>query len=504
MASMTMYNNFINNIINPFLLKNLDVIFLFYGLAFIFLGANIIFRITATKKSEFRLLNILWLLAGFGLTHGINELLDMFAFNRGENLFFQIAGLILLCISYLFLLLFGYRIVNLGKKMIPGIMLFPVLALLFFGLPAIFGASSYQLWNIASRYFLGFTGAILTAIGFVLYYQSESDKLKKFRLRDYFFASALLFGLYGILGGMMVPPAKFFPASILNTAAFLYITGLPVQFFQAFCAVGIAWSVISIMHIFFLEEEAERIQLEEDEVKLIELREVDRMKTEFMSIVPHELRTPLTSIINFVSLLGQDTFGKLTDEQKGFVAKIKLNTAHLQDVVESVLDFTRIESGQKFELKKEPFSVPKEVEEAAEGVKPELEKKEILFKIDLAPNLPTILGDGAKFERVLTNILGNSAKFAPRGGTVELSARANEKEVTFKITDNGIGVPKDQLERIFDKFYQVDSSITREHGGIGMGLTIARQIVEAHGGKIQAESDGPGKGTSIIFTIPIV
>jgi signal transduction histidine kinase len=235
-----------------------------------------------------------------------------------------------------------------------------------------------------------------------------------------------------------------------------------------------------------------------------ELKKVDRMKSEFMSMVSHEMRTPLTSILGFLELLEQGVFGELLDTQKESVLKIKKQALHLLDLISSILDITRIEFGQKFEIQKGPISIVRAISEVAEGMKPEFDGKEIELVLRIAPDLPTLAGDEAKIKRMITNVLGNALKFTPKKGVVEVNASATEKEVIIKISDTGIGIPKDKLEKIFDKFFQVDSSLTREYGGIGMGLTIARQIAEAHGGSIRAESEGPGRGSTFVITLPIL
>ncbi|MFH1347097.1 MAG: ATP-binding protein [Candidatus Margulisiibacteriota bacterium] len=236
---------------------------------------------------------------------------------------------------------------------------------------------------------------------------------------------------------------------------------------------------------------------------MYELKKVDRMKTEFLAIISHELRTPLTPIKGYLSLLERGVQGDLSDKQKETINKINIQATHLEHLINSVLDISRIESGRKFEIEREPLSITEELNHTAEGMRTEFEKKEIKFDAILASNLPTISGDGAKIGRLITIILSNAVKFTPKHGTVKLEAQASDKEVTVKTSDTGTGLAKDQLEKIFDKFYQVDSSYTREQGGIGMGLTIAKEIVKAHGGKIWAESEGLGHGSTFIFTLPI-
>jgi len=153
-----------------FFITNLDFVFFIYGFSFSILGIIIFVQLRVTKKSNFELLNILWLLAWFGFIHGINEFMDMFMLIKGNLLLLKILGSSALLISFLFLFLFGYRLINIGERKKLGI-LFPIaIALLFFGMPVLSGATSFDTWNISSRYFLGFPCAMLIAVGFISYY----------------------------------------------------------------------------------------------------------------------------------------------------------------------------------------------------------------------------------------------------------------------------------------------------------------------------------------------
>ena len=264
--------------LSDFLTKNLDFVFFIYGFAFTILGIIIFFQLRVTKESEFKLLDILWLLAWFGFIHGINEFMDMFMLIKGDLLFLRILGSSALFISFLFLFLFGYRMINIGERKRVGIWFPFTIALLFIGMPILSGATSFNIWNISSRYFLGFPGAILSAIGFISYYKSEAKKLGEAKVEKYFILIALLFGLYAILGGWIVPQANFYPASVINNVWFFSSFGIPVQIFRALIAVGIAWSLWNIVNIFNIEEAAEHKRVNE---KLRESEERYRTIIEF-------------------------------------------------------------------------------------------------------------------------------------------------------------------------------------------------------------------------------
>jgi PAS domain S-box-containing protein len=245
----------------------------------------------------------------------------------------------------------------------------------------------------------------------------------------------------------------------------------------------------------------ERKQAEEEKIKDVELHERDRMKTEFLSMVSHEMRTPITPINGYLQLLLSGKIGPLTPEQKQTMLLMQRQSKHLLILIDSIIDVSRIETGRTLVLSKTPVFLDDLLKRVIEAMGDQFEEKGIELKAELSAHLP-ILADEAKLERVITNILGNALKFVPRGGSVAVGARVEAGAARVSFADNGIGIDRENLEKIFEKFYQVDSSNTRAAGGIGMGLTIAREIVEAHGGKIWAESDGLGKGAALIFTLP--
>jgi signal transduction histidine kinase len=155
------------------------------------------------------------------------------------------------------------------------------------------------------------------------------------------------------------------------------------------------------------------------------------------------------------------------------------------------------------EIKKEPVLLKRLLDEIAQAMAPQFSEARVSFAVDLPPDFPTIEGDPDKLSQLLSNILGNSLKYIPQGGWIKVSGSLKGDQVEVGILDNGIGVAKENLEKIFEKFFQVDSSITRTSGGMGLGLSIAREIVEAHGGKIWAESEGLGWGLAVKFTLPV-
>ncbi len=252
--------------LGDFFIKNLDIVFFIYGVTFLVLGIIIFLQLRVTEKSEYRMLNILWLLAFFGVTHAMHEFMDMFALIKGEIIFLKIIGGIFLFISYLCLFLFGYQLINVSRREKRSILFPSIIIVLFFALQTFLEGHilwNNGLWDILTRYVLGFPGGILSAVGFLLYYQSESEKLSRIKVKKYFIFTALLFGIYGTLGGLIVPRESFFPASVINDTSFFAWFGIPVQFFRAISAIGIAFSILHVVNIFNIEEAAEHKRTEE-------------------------------------------------------------------------------------------------------------------------------------------------------------------------------------------------------------------------------------------------
>ncbi len=244
---------------------NLDVIFFIYGLTFVAMGIAIWAQ--PKRKSEFKLANILWLLAGFGLIHGTNEFLDMWVIIKGENPALDIVRSLILIVSYLFLFEFGVRLFCIcGKKYCEraGNLLSPWLTLVVGLTVFIFGFISADFWKTGTiwvRYLLGFPGGILVSFGFVIYYRYEEEKFKILKAKKYFFLAGLSFFAYGILGGLVVSRGDFFPSNWINTDSFLRIAHAPVQIFRAICAIIITWAVFGVIRI-FNREIVKKLQME--------------------------------------------------------------------------------------------------------------------------------------------------------------------------------------------------------------------------------------------------
>ena len=241
-----------------------------------------------------------------------------------------------------------------------------------------------------------------------------------------------------------------------------------------------------------------------------EEKKADDMKTELVSVVSHELRTPLTAIRNALFLLGGTKLGSLNPGQNRFVDLAKRNVEQLIGIINDLLDLSKIEAG-KMHLELAPTSMAQEIENALASLQPQAEAKGVSLQWTIAPNLPPVFGHAASIQRVMVNLVGNAIKFTDRGGVVKVeSTRAGSDEVAGEagavrvtVSDSGVGIPKDQLESIFEKFHQVEAEETRTSPGTGLGLSISRELVKAHHGRIWAESE-TGSGSRFSFVIPIL
>lgn len=242
-------------------------------------------------------------------------------------------------------------------------------------------------------------------------------------------------------------------------------------------------------------------QLEES---IAELKRLDQIKSEFVAVASHELRTPLTAIKNAVELVLMEKMGKLNENQKKFLTMAERNISRLMNILNDLLNLSRIESG-KMVLKLEELNLRTILELIYFTFQPQAEEKAIELKLDLPPGLPLVYGDREKVEQVLNNLVNNALKFTPKKGEIIISVRRcaeDEGMVAISVKDTGIGIPPDQIDKIFEKFYQVESSLQRSHGGTGLGLAISKGLVEAQRGKIFVQSE-VGEGSTFTFTLPI-
>jgi signal transduction histidine kinase len=226
----------------------------------------------------------------------------------------------------------------------------------------------------------------------------------------------------------------------------------------------------------------------------------NRAKSEFLANMSHELRTPLNAILGFTEIMLDELYGEVPPSLREPLLDIQTNGRHLLRLINDVLDLSKIEAG-RLELGVGEYSVQEIVEVVHASLKSLALEKGLAFTASVAPDIPTARGDGRRLTQCLLNLAGNALKFT-RQGRVEIDVRRDGEWLVYRVTDTGIGIPKDEVENIFDEFRQVDTTITREYGGTGLGLSITKRLVEMHGGRIGVESE-PGKGSSFFFTVPL-
>ncbi|HUJ22941.1 MAG TPA: PAS domain S-box protein [Bryobacteraceae bacterium] len=231
-----------------------------------------------------------------------------------------------------------------------------------------------------------------------------------------------------------------------------------------------------------------------------EVEKVNRLKDEFLASMSHELRTPLNSIIGFSDLLAERGDAQFTPKQKRFIGHIQQGARHLLELINDILDLSKIESGH-LELKYEDFDVSAALVEVLTTIRPMAASKNIEVAANVPPGL-ILYADRLRFKQVLYNLLSNALKFTAAAGHVAIEGSANDGWAAFLVSDTGIGIPAEEHEAIFSSFHQVGTTTKGVREGTGLGLAITKRLVEQHGGKIWVESE-PGKGSRFSFTIPL-
>jgi signal transduction histidine kinase len=231
------------------------------------------------------------------------------------------------------------------------------------------------------------------------------------------------------------------------------------------------------------------------------LRELDQLKSTFVSIVSHELRTPMTSIKGYVENMLDGLTGYLTEKQFSYLGRVKYNVERLTRMINDLLDLSRIEAG-RVELALRPVSLLELVTEVLESLQALAREKSLTLEARYADLLSMIHGDRDKLHQVLTNLIQNAIKFTPPGGAVLVESLVRDDQfVQVSVTDTGCGIQPEDLAKVFEKFYRGESTPTDARGA-GLGLAIVKSLVELHGGRIWVESV-PGAGSRFFFTIPV-
>jgi signal transduction histidine kinase len=285
---------------------------------------------------------------------------------------------------------------------------------------------------------------------------------------------------------------------------------------------GLRALLTSNMHLASVRESYRELEHKSDKLQFAydRLKELDRLKSNFLATVSHELRTPLTSIIGYSEMLLEGIAGDVVGEQREFVTTIREKGEQLLGLIKGLLDLSKLESGT-MSLRKAPTDVAALVKDVAQTMAPHAMKKGVVVGGEVEPGLPELWADVERLRQVLLNLTENAIKFTPSGGSIRIAARlasmsvamggddaglvllgAQRPAVEFRVADTGIGIPEGERQRVFDAFYQVDSSSTREQGGTGLGLSIVKRLVDGHDGDVHVEANQP-HGTVFVVLIPI-
>jgi signal transduction histidine kinase len=264
---------------------------------------------------------------------------------------------------------------------------------------------------------------------------------------------------------------------------------------QAFMAVTAATFLVLGASISERHEAEERLRRAHQTVT-----EANRAKSEFLAVMSHELRTPLNAISGYVDLMSMESPDPVTETQRTYLSRIQNNQRHLLAMIEDVLSFARVEAG-RVSLSIQTVPVCEMLDSLESLVEPELQRKELSFTRDPCDPSLAVRADPEKLRQILLNLLANAIKFTPAGGRVGVGATRDRGRIRMRISDSGIGIASDQLERVFEPFFQVDRGMTRSYSGIGLGLAIARDFARAMGGTVRLESQ-PGQGTIAWLELP--
>jgi PAS domain S-box-containing protein len=278
-----------------------------------------------------------------------------------------------------------------------------------------------------------------------------------------------------------------------------FFTGKRISYGGETCLVGVGIDI------------SERVRMEAERAKRFQAEAADRIKSAFLATMSHELRTPLNSIIGFTGIVLQGLAGPLNTEQNKQLEMVRTSARHLLELVNDVLDISKIEAGQ-FEIASEPFSLDQSLARVLALVAPQAEARQLALTAEISGELGETIGDERRFEQILLNLLSNAIKFTEQG-TVTLGAKllsdrilpdetTGQAAVRVWVSDTGIGIKPDELQSLFQPFQQIDSGLSRKHEGTGLGLVICRRLARLMGGEISVESEWE-KGSTFSITLPL-
>jgi signal transduction histidine kinase len=226
------------------------------------------------------------------------------------------------------------------------------------------------------------------------------------------------------------------------------------------------------------------------------LKQVDRVKSEFVHTVSHDLRSPLTSVLGYTELVGR--VGPLNEQQNEFINRIRASVKNITSLVDDLLDLSRIESG--FDMRREVIHLENILNFALDTLEGQFKVNDLSVQLDIDEELPEVRGNPVRLRQLMDNLLSNAAKYSPVGSTIGISLHSEDNQIILRVADEGVGIPQSERERIFEKFYRA-SNVPEEVGGSGLGLAIVKSIVDLHQGRIWVEST-KGKGSTFFVVLP--
>jgi len=355
------------------------------------------------------------------------------------------------------------------------------------------------------RYYIVF---VITSTIFITYLHystgTEAHALHSI-YAELYYIPILLGALLGLRGALLT----YLFVSILYLP-FIFISWTNTSLFLVGKLLHLLFTGLFAFIAGYLIDRQRRYQkkLEQDK---IELQKLDKLKSSFLANVSHELRTPMTAITGFTDLLLDRVDGPINEEQEKSLKKVASHSRQLLQLINNVLDVSKMESGERIQLQLKEFDLKVLIESVVSTFNPIIKQKSLNLTVNIDENLPPIYADEDRIEQTVINLLSNAVKFTDKGSItidVRLSIRGIKQGETpifadICITDTGIGIKEEDINKIFDKFTQVDSSLNRQYEGTGLGLNIVKKLVEINGGEIWVTSKY-GEGSTFCFTLPFL
>ncbi|MBI2865613.1 MAG: HAMP domain-containing histidine kinase [Chloroflexi bacterium] len=470
-------------------------VFLFYGLSFIALGLVIGLQARSPVPALPRA--ALWFLAAFGFLHGAHEWVEMADLCRtggsahnGDPVLL-LGDVVLAAASFACLLQYAVEaLIKLDNwprwlRAAPG-GIFLLLAAIFVALElpsgAIAGPEGHSIGQALSRYFLGFPGALLAAYSLFVARKRQTE-VTAHRLKAYLAGGALAFTAYALFTGIVVPPAPFPPASLVNSEGFLAVVHVPVEVFRGICAALIA---AFLSEAFVIETARFRWRAEQ-------------LRDESIMAMAHDLRSPVTTInLNAGLLQRMSPLEHNGEGERRLLGNILASARTINWMVDNLLEASRLEfkvsslKRERMDLRRLVYDVADRARELAKGHQ---------IKVTAPDSVPPVEADPNQIERLLSNLLSNAAKYSFSGMDILIEVEPRPAEVVVSITNYGPGISAEEQRRLFTRFYRTGSAEAAGAPGLGLGLYVAKGIVEAHSGRIWVESE-VNRYATFRFTLP--